>query len=47
MKAEFLPGDCDVTLAKAKGLLAATEFETNIHAVYDGIFAKLKDDRYY
>ncbi|KAI4238686.1 MAG: hypothetical protein LQ349_000929 [Xanthoria aureola] len=32
VKAEFLPGDCDVTLAKAKGLLAATEFETNIHA---------------
>ena len=47
VKAEFLPGDCDVTLAKAKGLLAATEFETNIHAVYDEIFAKLKDDRHY
>ena len=29
------------------GTLAATEFETNIHAVYNEIFAKLKDDRHY
>ena len=47
VKAEFFPGDCDVTLAKSMRLLAATEFETNIHAVYDEIFAKLKDDRHY
>ncbi|KAL9028865.1 MAG: hypothetical protein Q9196_002819 [Gyalolechia fulgens] len=47
VKAEFLPGDCDETLAKAKGLLAATEFETNIYAIYDEIFAKMKDDRHY
>ncbi|KAL8858819.1 MAG: hypothetical protein Q9178_004736 [Gyalolechia marmorata] len=47
VKAEYLPGDCDVTLATAKDLLAAPEFETNIHAVYDEIFAKLKDDRHY
>lgn len=47
VKAEFFPGDCDVTLAKAKSLLASTGFETNIHAVYDEIFAKMKDDRHY
>lgn len=47
VKAEVLPGDCDVTLAEAEGLLASTECETTIHAVYDEIFAKLKDDRHY
>lgn len=47
VKAEIFPGDCDDTLAKAKALLAAPEFETNIHAVYDAVFAKMKDDRHY
>lgn len=47
VKAQYFPGDCDQTLAKAKVLLAATRFETDIHAVYDQIFAKMKDDRHY
>ncbi|KAL8847278.1 MAG: hypothetical protein Q9221_007677 [Calogaya cf. arnoldii] len=47
VKAGIFPGDCDDTLAKAKAMLAAPKFETDIHAVYDQIFAKMKDDRHY
>lgn len=47
VKAGIFPGDCDVTLAKAKAALAAPKFETDIHAVYDAIFAKMEDDRHY
>lgn len=47
VKAGIFPGDCDVTLARAKALLADPTFESNIHAVYDEIFAKMEDDRHY
>lgn len=47
VKARFLPGDCDETIRKARQLLAAPKFENDIHAVYDEVFEKMKDDRHY
>ena len=47
VKARILPGDCDRTILKARRLLAAEKFENDLHAVYDKIFEKMKDDRHY
>ena len=47
VKAKWLPGDCIVTIGLARSILAAQKFEDNLHAVYDEIFAKMKDDHHY
>lgn len=47
VKAKWLPGDCIVTIELARELLAAQKFEDNLHAVYDEIFARMKDDHHY
>ena len=47
MKAAVLSGDCDATIQNARTLLAAPIFEDDIHAVYDEVFGKMKDDRHY
>ena len=47
VKAKWLPGDCTVTIELARGLLAAQKFEDDLHAVYDAVFARMKDDHHY
>ena len=47
VKAKWLPGDCIVTIGLARSLLAAQKFEDDLHAVYDEIFARMKDDYHY
>lgn len=47
IKPAFLHGSCSDTLEKARLALRADKLEKDIHAVYDKIFEKMKDDRHY